>query len=117
MGTADKPTRGPGRPAAASREDVQRAAAARYLAGERVDVQAIAAELGLGRTTIYRWFGSREQLIGDVLNRLTDRALEDARNGTKGKGAPGLLETFHRYNRGVADAPPLRAFLEQERDA
>jgi AcrR family transcriptional regulator len=34
------------------------AAMARYLRGQRVDVQAIAAELGLGRTTVYRWFGS-----------------------------------------------------------
>ena len=36
------------------------AAMHRYLRGERIDVQAIATELGLGRTTIYRWFGSRE---------------------------------------------------------
>jgi AcrR family transcriptional regulator len=31
-----------------------------YLHGRRIDVQAIAAQLGLGRATIYRWFGSRE---------------------------------------------------------
>jgi AcrR family transcriptional regulator len=30
-------------------------------------VQAIAAELGLGRTTIYRWFASRDGLLGEVL--------------------------------------------------
>jgi AcrR family transcriptional regulator len=70
-----------GRPAAASREDVLEAATNRYLRGHRVDVQAIAAELGLGRTTIYRWFGSREGLIGDVLVSVTKPLLAEARAG------------------------------------
>jgi AcrR family transcriptional regulator len=46
---------------------VRDAAMYRYLRGRRVDVQAIAGELGLGRSTIYRWFGSREELIGEVV--------------------------------------------------
>jgi AcrR family transcriptional regulator len=110
-------TRGRGRPAAASREDVLEAGLYRYLRGRRVDVQAIAAELGLGRTTIYRWFGSREKLIGEVVIRATEPVLVEARKGTRGKGGPGLLNTFDRFNRVLADAPALRAFVEQERDA
>ena len=89
----------------------------RYLRGRRVDVQAIAGELGLGRTTIYRWFGSRERLIGEVVVRATEPELAKARRGTKGKGGSGLLETFDRFNRVLADAPALKAFVEQERDA
>src|SRR5256885_1556822 len=58
-----------GRPASATREDVLALAMHRYLRGQRVDVQAIAGELGLGRTTIYRWFGSRDELLGEVLKR------------------------------------------------
>ena len=110
-------TRARGRPAAASREDVLDAGLYRYLRGRRVDVQAIAAELGLGRATIYRWFGSREKLIGEVIIRATEPVLAEARSGLKGKGGPGLLDTFDRFNRALADAPALRAFLEQERDA
>src|SRR6476619_8429100 len=56
--------RRPGRPAAATREQVLDAALYRYLRGRRVDIQAIAAELGLGRATVHRWFGTREALIG-----------------------------------------------------
>jgi AcrR family transcriptional regulator len=106
-----------GRPAAASRDDVLAAALYRYLRGRRVDVQAIAAELGLGRTTIYRWFGSREELIGEVLFRAAEPLLEAARKAARGRGGPALLETFDRFNRSLADAPALRQFLEQERDA
>jgi AcrR family transcriptional regulator len=105
-----------GRPAAASREDVLAAAMARYLRGRRVDVQAIAAELGLGRTTIYRWFGSREGLIGEVLNRAADPLLDAARAQARGRGGRMLLDAFDRFNRSLADAPALRQFVEQERD-
>jgi AcrR family transcriptional regulator len=106
-----------GRPAAASRDDVLAAALHRYLRGRRVDVQAIAAELGIGRTTIYRWFGSREELIGEVLFRAAEPLLEAARKAARGRGGAALLETFDRFNRSLADAPALRQFLEQERDA
>jgi AcrR family transcriptional regulator len=109
--------RGRGRPAAASREDVIDAGLYRYLRGRRVDVQAIAAELGLGRATIYRWFGSREKLLGEVIIRATEPVLADARSGLAGGGGRGLLDTFDRFNRALADAPALRAFVEQERDA
>ncbi len=43
------------------------AARAQYLAGERVDLTVVARDLGLGRATIYRWFGSRELLLGEVI--------------------------------------------------
>jgi AcrR family transcriptional regulator len=116
---ANLPTTVPrrGRPAAASREDVLALAMHRYLRGRRVDVQAIAAELGLGRTTIYRWFGSREELIGEVLFLAAEPLLDDARRTAGGRGGPALLETFDRFNRSLADAPALRQFLEQEREA
>src|SRR5215213_10185255 len=110
-------TRQRGRPPAASREDVLEAGLHRYLHGRRVDVQAIAAELGLGRATIYRWFGSREGLIGEVIIRATEPVLAKSRKGLRGKGGPGLLDTFDRFNRALADAPALRAFVDQERDA
>jgi AcrR family transcriptional regulator len=106
-----------GRPAAASRDDVLEAARRRYLACERVDVQAIAAELGLGRATIYRWFGSRDALIGHVLTTEMLEVLRIARERSDARGARGLLETLDRANRVLSASPPLRSFLEDGRDA
>ncbi|HEU5206779.1 MAG TPA: QsdR family transcriptional regulator [Gaiellaceae bacterium] len=106
-----------GRRPAASREDVLALALRLYLHGERVDVQAIAGELGLGRTTIYRWFGSREGLIGETVARAAEPLFDEARAGATGAGGAALLDTFDRINRALAAAPALRSFLELERDA
>ena len=117
MTTGEQAVRRPGRPPAASREDVLAAAMKRYLRGRRIDVQAIAAELGVGRATIYRWYGSREGLIAEVLNTASDPLLADARAGARGRGGRALLDTFDRFNRGLVEARALRQFVEQERDA
>ena len=114
---SESETKSRGRPAAASPEDVIDAGLFRYLRGQRVDVQAIAAELGLGRATLYRWFGDRDRLLGEVIIRATEPVLAECRKGLAGKGGTGLLETFDRFNRALADARALRAFVEQEREA
>jgi AcrR family transcriptional regulator len=114
MSTATPSRRGPGRPPAATREDVIAAALHRYLRGHRVDVQAIAAELGLGRATIYRWYGSREGLLAEVLFRAAEPLLDDARSRARGKGRAALLRTFDRFNRSLAASPALRRFVEDE---
>jgi AcrR family transcriptional regulator len=93
------------------------AALCRYLRGRRVDIQAIAAELGLGRATIHRWFGTRETLIGEVIILAAMPILEASRAEARGKGGRALLETFDRFNRRLADAPALRQFVEAEREA
>jgi AcrR family transcriptional regulator len=116
METATPTTRRRGRPPAASRDDVLDLGLRLYLHGERVDVQAIAAQLGLGRTTIYRWFGSREGLIGETVARAAEPLFDEARAGATGQGGIALLDTFDRINRALAAAPALRSFLELERD-
>jgi AcrR family transcriptional regulator len=112
---ADAPRRG--RPAGATREDVLGLAMSRFLRGRRIDVQEIASELGIGRTTIYRWFGSRDDLIGEVVVRAAEPLLKEARDGVRRRGALGLLETFDRFNRQIAAAPALLRFVESEREA
>ena len=103
--------------AAASRADVLASARRRYLDGERLDVSAIAAELGLARATIYRWFGSRERLLGEVIAREAEEYFARVRARVKGSGAAALVETFDQINRGLVRSAALRRFLEQERES
>jgi AcrR family transcriptional regulator len=101
----------------ASRADVLAAARRRYVEGERVDMRAIAAELAVSRATLYRWFGSRDALLGEAIARETEEYFAYVRARVGGRGAPALLETFDRINRGLVRATGLRRFLEQEREA
>ncbi len=47
--------------------DAFRHARRTFLAGDRVDMQALARALGVDRATLYRWVGSREQLLSEIL--------------------------------------------------
>jgi AcrR family transcriptional regulator len=106
-----------GRPAAATQGDVLRVAAEQYLAGQRVDLTIIASELGLSRATIYRWFGSREALLGAVIARELEQLIERRRREVRRHGAAALLEVFDRINRSLSRSTALRRLLEQERDS
>ena len=102
---------------AASRADVVAAARRRYTEGERVDMRAIAVELGVSRATLYRWFGSRDALLGEAIASETEEYFARVRVRVGGRGAPALLETFDRINRGLVRATGLRRYVEQEREA
>ena len=108
--------RGPGRPAAASRQEVLHRARVQYLSGRRVDVSTVANELGLGRATIYRWFGSRDALLGEIVASELELLVARHRAAVTRRGASGLLEVFDRVNRSLSRSPALRALLEQERN-
>jgi AcrR family transcriptional regulator len=105
-----------GRPATASPADVLRLAREQYLSCQRVDLSVIARRLGLGRATIYRWFGSREALLGEIVASELERLVAWHRGRIRRRGARGLLEAFDRVNRSLARSRALRALLEQERD-
>ncbi|MGA2455280.1 MAG: QsdR family transcriptional regulator [Solirubrobacteraceae bacterium] len=106
----------PGRPAASTREAALELASKRFLACERIDVQAIARELGLARATMHRWFQTREMLVGEVLGTLAEARLLAIREQIGGNGARALLETLDRFNREVAATPGMRALLAQEQE-
>jgi AcrR family transcriptional regulator len=111
------PDRVTGPAAAATREQVLDAAFERFVGGEKLDMRAIAAELGVARATLYRWFGSRDGLIGEMLARDAEAYFRRVRARVRGRGSRALLETFDEINRGLARSVPLRRFLEQERES
>jgi AcrR family transcriptional regulator len=105
-----------GRRATASRADVLEIARRQYVDGQRVDLTVIARMLGLGRATIYRWFGSRDALLGEVIASEFEHLIAGYRRRVRQRGAAGLLNVFDRVNRSLSRSRALRALLEQERD-
>jgi AcrR family transcriptional regulator len=109
--------RPPGPEAAATRAQVLDVARREFGEGRRLDVSAIAAELGLARATLYRWFGSRDGLLGEMIARDAEEYFRRVRARVKGRGGRALLETFDQINRGLTRSSALRRFLEQERES
>jgi AcrR family transcriptional regulator len=93
---------------------VLEAAREQYLAGQRVDMSVIARNLGVSRTTIHRWFGSRERLLGEVISDELERLVVSVRRQTATRGAKGLLELFDRLNRTLSESRALRRLVEEE---
>jgi AcrR family transcriptional regulator len=95
-----------------------RAARRQYLAGRRIDMQALAGELGISRATLYRWTGPREQLISDVVFSLSDEIFERAKRDTAElSGPPRLLAVFRQHVDALVQARALQVFLQQETHA
>ncbi|MBV9195210.1 MAG: TetR family transcriptional regulator [Solirubrobacterales bacterium] len=106
-----------GRRATASPADVLAVVAEHFRTGHRVDLTDVAATLGLGRATLYRWFGSREALLGEVVAAEFEALVARQRRAVRRGGPAGLLDVFDRINRTLAHSSALRRFLEQETGA
>jgi len=85
-----------------------------FLAGERVDMNTLCATLGIGRTTLHRWVGDREQLIGAMLAELTDAAWDQVMEQAGGSGRQRAMEAGRLYMEATANFPPLRTFAARE---
>jgi AcrR family transcriptional regulator len=62
----------------------------RFQAGERLDMSAVADLLGVNRVTLYRWFGSRDRFVVEVVWSLARQALDVVESDVTGRG-PGRI--------------------------
>ena len=87
----------------------------RFLGGERLDMRALADDLGVSRQTLYRWTGPREELLSDVLFALSDMSFEHAIRETATLGGPArLLAVFRSHVTAIVTSRPLQTFLRRE---
>jgi AcrR family transcriptional regulator len=105
--------RGRGRPASASPQQVLEAGRQQFVREQRVDVQAIASELGLSRATIDRWFGSREGLLAEVIFNEFRQILRSAEESSRSRGGTRVLQIVDAANRSLARNVPFTLFLAQ----
>ncbi len=111
-------------------EDALDLATEAFAASERVEIAALAAQVSVAQSTIYRWFGSRERLLDQVVERYTaaEWALlgfeYDASSGgvtlppglgdLHGASGDQLILGFIGASINPEVRAPLRAFLERE---
>jgi AcrR family transcriptional regulator len=94
--------------------DLFRAARRRWLAGDRLDIGALAAELGIGRATAFRWVGSRDQLTGEILWSLFEPVMDTAVAGVRSRGPRRLADACEDSIKTILEFEPLRRFIEQD---
>jgi len=85
-----------------------------FLQGERVELNALVEALGIGRTTLYRWVGDRERLMGLVLADMIDIGWDQALDSAEGEGLERAMHAGRRFMEITATFPPVRQFAERE---
>ena len=85
-----------------------------FVGSRRIELQKLAVELGISRATAYRWAGSAEQLVGEVLASLVDDTHKLIAENTTSTGSERVLEVLERGMRAAYGYQPLRQFLARD---
>src|SRR5919199_5941807 len=94
--------------------DAFRLARRKFLAAERIDMSALSEELGVNRVTLYRWVGSREQLLVEVIWSLGSRTLENVKRRVRARGAERVVRIVTRFLEDVLSNAGMRRWLADE---
>lgn len=86
----------------------------RWLNGERINMGSIAKELGINRATLFRWVGSRDLFIGEVIWSFYREVLDATCKGTAGQGPGYVASVCERLLRKVMKSEPLQQFIQQD---
>lgn len=88
----------------------------RWLSGERLDIGMLAQELGVARATVFRWVGSRDRLLAEVLWSMCAPTLQRAAEATPGEGVQRIAQVCETAVRQMMDFEPLRRFIAEDAD-
>ncbi|HKN92721.1 MAG TPA: QsdR family transcriptional regulator [Thermoleophilaceae bacterium] len=109
--TASQASRPADRPTA---EDAFKLAWRKFLGAERIDMSALAAELGVNRVTLYRWVGSRNKLLVEVVWSVAQRTLEKVDASVRSRGAERVVQVVTRFLEAVITSDGMRRWLAEE---
>ncbi len=85
-----------------------------WLAGERIDIGALAARLNIGRATAFRWVGSRDLLLSEILWSLCDELMTATAARQHGRGAQRVAAICEAAVRALVEFEPLRRFVRSD---
>lgn len=85
-----------------------------FIAGERIEMGALASELGVDRTSLFRWVGNRDALLSEVLWSLAERTLDRAADESTATGPARIVDILGRFVDGLVTADYFRDFLARE---
>ena len=95
-------------------EDAVALASRWFLDCRRIDISAVADELGVNRVTLYRWFGSRDRFLVEVVWSLAQGALRDLDAELTVGGAERVVRLAVGLLQRALDTPGMRRWLSEE---
>lgn len=98
----------------ADAERAFRAARHRFLAGDRVDMGQLAGELGVDRTSLFRWVGNRDELLAEVLWSLAAPTVDHVDAALPLQGADRVQALLSRVVDALIEHAAFRAFIARE---
>jgi AcrR family transcriptional regulator len=102
-------------PPASIDPEIFAAATSIYRAGQRLEMQALARQIGVGRATLYRRAGNREQVLDEVLWWQGRHALVAAVEQTNGlRGTERIVAVIERILHTIRADAALRTLLETD---
>ena len=84
------------------------------LAGQRVDMKDLAAQLGVDRATLFRWVGNRDQLLAEVIWSTAEPTWRHAIERAPRAGAGRVVAAYDRFVRDVIAAEFFAVYLRRE---
>ncbi|GAA1968981.1 QsdR family transcriptional regulator [Isoptericola halotolerans] len=93
-----------------------------FVSGHRIDMGGLATELGVDRTSVFRWVGNRDALLSEVLWSLAVPTLVQAEraasepgpDGATPVGAAYLAALLSHFATDLIEADYFRTFLSRE---
>ena len=94
--------------------DALNLAHAAFLDEARVEMGTLATQLGIAQPTLYRWVGTREELLDKVIGRLTDEFVAITMAEAQGDGDERVLDFVRRQMSATAGFQPGLTFISRE---
>ncbi|SFL98327.1 QsdR family transcriptional regulator [Marinobacter zhejiangensis] len=85
-----------------------------WLKGERIHLASLAAELNIGRATLFRWVGNKDLLLGEVMWSLYEPLRMQALQEIPGDGVDFVVGVYRHVNSVLLHFEPLRRFIHED---
>lgn len=96
------------------KDDIIKQAIQTFNAGERIDMSSLARQLGIGRATLYRAIGDRNQLLLEVMWALNQKLYSRIVSTAPEAGPERIQHIVCGMIDGIARNQPFRHFLQHE---
>lgn len=84
-----------------------------WMEGRRITIGDLAREIGVSRVTLYRWVGSKDRLIEEILWSFAKPGFESAVREAPGQGVDHIVEVHRRLMTDVANFKPIVRFIRE----